>query len=83
MSARVHRTKIGGRRGATTIQITTTVESWGLITSREIADRLHVTRSTISNWKVRYPDFPKPVIRGVYRWPDVKRWLRRHRRAML
>jgi len=31
----------------------------GCKTDQEIADKMHVTRSTISNWKVDHPDFKK------------------------
>lgn len=57
------------------------VEAEDLVTSRELAKRLGVVPSTVSNWHNRYPDFPKPLGAsvgqkgGVYVFPDIELWL--------
>lgn len=45
----------------------------------DIADRLGVTRSTVSNWQTRYTDFPRPVFTvahgtRIWDWADVVAW---------
>lgn len=47
----------------------------------DIAERLLVTRATVSNWQKRHPDFPKPALTvahgtHVWDWPDVATWAR-------
>ena len=46
-----------------------------LVTAAEIAERLGVQRSTVSNWRARPLGFPEPIFRLNYRWPDVVAWL--------
>lgn len=46
-----------------------------LVTAAAIARRAGVGRAAVSNWRKRYPDFPRPR-GGLYFWPEVLRWLR-------
>lgn len=46
-----------------------------LVAASEVADRLGVRRSTVSNWRARHSNFPEPVFRSNYRWSDVVAWL--------
>ena len=51
-----------------------------LVSASDIAERLGVARSVVSNWQKRLPDFPTPyatVAGGAIRiwlWPDVVSW---------
>lgn len=47
-----------------------------LVNGAEIARRAGVQRSAVSNWSVRFPGFPEPVIRLLYDWREVEVWLR-------
>ena len=55
-----------------------------LVRTSDIARRLGVAKPNVANWKVRYPDFPEPILadksgyNGVYWWPDIEDFLRRH-----
>lgn len=33
-----------------------------LVSTKDIARMAHVTMSAVSNWKLRHPDFPRPVV---------------------
>lgn len=53
-----------------------------LVGASEIAERLGVGKSSlIHDWRLRYPDFPRPVARlkaaHVWAWPDVEAWARK------
>lgn len=50
-----------------------------LVSSSDMASQLNVTRSTVSNWKKRYPEtFPKPAWSSggisLYWIADVEAW---------
>lgn len=51
----------------------------------EIAARARVREITVRQWRARHADFPKPrwTVSGApaWDWPEVRRWLRRPRRA--
>jgi hypothetical protein len=52
-----------------------------LAATGDLADEYKVGRATISNWTVRYPDFPAPVIElstgpAWSRW-QVRQWRKR------
>ena len=55
-----------------------------LVSAADIARKIGQMPSTVSNWPVRYTDFPQPVARVtngrifVYNWPDVYAWANRH-----
>jgi len=56
-----------------------------LVTATDIAQRLGTVQvTTVSQWAVRYEDFPVPVLsnRGanVWRWRAVEEWLHATRR---
>jgi chromosome partitioning protein len=44
----------------------------------EMADNLNISKQTVSNWQVRYDDFPEPIAElrcgRLYNWPDVEAW---------
>lgn len=51
-----------------------------LVNAKEIARRLGVVPSVVSNWRKRYPDFPKPLGAsggkgGVYVYPEIEEWV--------
>ena len=52
---------------------------YDLVGLSEIAERYSTTTSVVSNWRTRYPDFPKPyrVLRmgPIYDWVEVLDWL--------
>jgi hypothetical protein len=52
------------------------------IRTSEIARRLNVERATVSNWKIRYTDFPTPTVTEseveLFDWDTVKAWLDAH-----
>ena len=52
-----------------------------LVGTHEIAERCGVTRSAVSNWKIRYDDFPEAFVvlatGEIYQWRDVMRWAKR------
>lgn len=50
-----------------------------LVTSGHIAERLGIAHAeTVSNWVVRYPDFPAPVWKAdrirLWLWSEVRAW---------
>jgi predicted DNA-binding transcriptional regulator AlpA len=49
-----------------------------LVGVAEIADRLNYSRASVSAWRTRYVDFPKPVetlaMGPVWDWEAVKSW---------
>jgi hypothetical protein len=51
-----------------------------LVSVADIADRLGVGVSAVTNWRARHESFPRPVgviARGgtpVFLWPSVQRW---------
>lgn len=49
------------------------------VTATEISKLVGVTRATVSNWRKRHEDFPKPVggteFRPVFDWNAVRAWL--------
>ena len=53
-----------------------------LVGTHEISMRCGVSRSAVSNWKIRYSDFPEPftvlATGEIYHWPDVMRWAKRN-----
>lgn len=57
-----------------------------LIGSNEIAELAGVSRQAVANWRVRFPDFPRPVadLRAgpVFRARQVRGWLRRRKIPM-
>lgn len=57
------------------------VDSEDLVGMTEIADRADVKLDTVLKWRIRYEDFPAPLIDlaagPIWNWPDVKSWLRR------
>jgi hypothetical protein len=59
-----------------------TVDIDELVSTSEIAERLHLKNAgQVTWWRRRYPDFPKPVaqlrIGQVYAFSDVEAWARR------
>src|SRR5690606_30841520 len=65
------RTQDGDRDGAT-------------VAAYDIARLAGVGRAAVSNWRRRYPDFPKPVggsaASPLYALSEVREWLARHGR---
>lgn len=59
------------------------VDTSNLVTTNMIAERLYVKSCTVSNWKARYHDFPKPVLEfgpsKLYYYPQVEDWYNRFR----
>jgi hypothetical protein len=53
-----------------------------LVGTHEIAVRCGVSRSAVSNWKIRYGDFPEALVvlatGEIYHWSDVMRWAKRN-----
>jgi predicted DNA-binding transcriptional regulator AlpA len=53
----------------------------------DIAERLAVGRSTVSNWLTRHPDFPSPLFvvgKGlihVFDWSEVEQWAEEHNKT--
>lgn len=52
-----------------------------LVGTAEIADLLEVGHiQTVTNWRRRYPDFPRPVIErrniSLWDWREVEAWAR-------
>lgn len=51
------------------------------VTLADVADLADVGRSAVSNWRKRFPDFPRPVAGGtanpVFDLTEVEEWLRR------
>jgi hypothetical protein len=49
-----------------------------LVGISDIAKTLDATMPTVSNWRTRYPDFPKPLCRignrDVYSLKQITRW---------
>jgi hypothetical protein len=49
-----------------------------LVDSQQIADRLHVERRTVNNWRAKAIGFPEPVLRRqrllMWSWPQVREW---------
>lgn len=58
------------------------VNTEDLVSSSEIAILLGVGNSAVSNWKVRYDDFPAPVVvlNGIpiYLIQDIGKWYMKH-----
>ena len=52
-----------------------------LVGINEIADLAGVSRQAVSNWRVRVPDFPKPIAElkagPVFRRSQIRSWLRK------
>jgi len=54
-----------------------------LVAGVDIADRLGVRPPAVSNWQVRYADFPAPVVRigrgnlPIFSWEQVERWAKK------
>lgn len=57
-----------------------------LVGINEIAEFAKVSRQAVANWRVRFPDFPKPIadLRAgpVFRATQVRAWLRRRKVPM-
>ena len=56
-----------------------------MLTLSQIADLARTKPSAVSNWRRRFPDFPRPVQAGasgrdLYALAEVEEWLRRHDR---
>lgn len=54
-----------------------------IVTPSEIAERAGVTRSCVSNWIARHPNFPPPIKERdgkLFLWSEV-RWFRLLREA--
>src|SRR4051794_32856678 len=55
-----------------------------LISSSEVAALAGVAPSTVSNWRKRHDDFPRPTEttdrgRDLFDLKEIERWLKRHR----
>lgn len=46
-----------------------------IVDTEEIARRLGIQRDTVSQWMRRHQDFPRPLIKGVWDFRDVERWV--------
>ena len=61
-----------------TVRYISVMDTTDLVRATTIAYRLGVVRSTVSQWELRYSDFPAPAhtIDGVkfWNWPAVKAW---------
>lgn len=57
-----------------------------LVGLNEIAELAGVSRQAVSNWRTRFPDFPKPIVElragPVFRARQIKGWLRRRKYPM-
>lgn len=57
-----------------------------LVGIHEIATIAGVTRGAVANWRVRFDDFPSPIVTlrsgPIFRRSDVRRWLSKRRRQM-
>lgn len=46
----------------------------------ELAERAGVKPDTVNQWRMRYRDFPEPLVRlragPVYYWPDIQAWIK-------
>lgn len=55
------------------------VDPADLVGVTEIAKKVGVRLSAVSNWTVRHLDFPEPVVElsfgKLWLWSDVERWL--------
>lgn len=53
-----------------------------LVDQVTIARNLSTKTTAVNNWTVRYPDYPKPLIRlrgaPIYSWDEVKAWYIHH-----
>lgn len=64
----------------------TTPADFDPVSAADVADRLGVSTTVVSNWQARHPDFPAPIFtvgRGrthVWHWPDVKQYHDRRRK---
>lgn len=61
--------------------MTRMVDADDLVTHGEVAWRLHVNPSTVSNYLTRHTDFPKPAfVSGkhvkLFLWSEVREWCR-------
>lgn len=56
-----------------------------LVSAQDIAIRAGVTVAAVSNWLVRHPSFPEPLLTlsgiRVYSWSAVEFWLKQTGRA--
>lgn len=50
----------------------------GLVTKKQIADRVGVDEPNVANWSVRYDDWPEAFLPRLYWWHEVQAFLRRH-----
>ena len=61
--------------------MTRLIDADDLVTVGEVAWRLHVNPSAVSNYLTRHTDFPKPVFVHVHTklflWSEVREWCRR------
>ena len=50
-----------------------------LLTIRDVAERLNITRPTVYKFLHRYPDFPRPIKLSVkatrFRASEIERWV--------
>lgn len=49
-----------------------------LVTTTDIAAIANTNVSAVSNWKVRYADFPKPILHNLYLRGQVEEWFASH-----
>lgn len=65
--------------------MTTPSSATTLITASDVAELAGAGRSTVSNWRKRYDDFPQPVAgtpgKPLFKLTDVQEWMSRHDRA--
>lgn len=65
-------------KSAVTASMTKTYAIENIVSNIDIADRLGVAQSVVSNWQKRDVDFPKPIgmvgRRPVWDWERVAQW---------
>lgn len=65
--------------------MTTPSSATTLITASDVAELAGAGRSTVSNWRKRYDDFPQPVAgtpgKPLFKLTDVQEWMSRHDRV--
>jgi type I restriction-modification system DNA methylase subunit len=53
-----------------------------LVSLADVAEMAHVSRPAVSNWRRRYPDFPRPVSEtgatSLFRLGDLMAWMAKH-----
>jgi hypothetical protein len=54
-----------------------------LVTSTDVAAIANVNVSAVSNWKVRYADFPEPILHNLYLRGQVEEWLISHKEWLI